>query len=77
MIGADKLTEQEKANVIKLFCLKAILYISKSTVYSEELNSKVLAAFAGLPTLVVRVNTLPKNAPVELEMIAMVTKREY
>ena len=30
-----------------------------------------------MPTLIVRVNTLPKNAPVELEMIAMVTKREY
>ena len=43
----------------------------------EELSSKVQAAFAGLPTLVVRVDTLPKNAPVELEMIAMSTKREY
>ena len=77
MIGPNKLTEQEKTDVIKRFCLKAILYISKKTVLTEELRAKVEAAFAGMPTLIVRVDTLPKNAPVELEMIAMVTKPEY
>lgn len=30
-----------------------------------------------MPYLIVRVNTLPKNAPVELEMIATVNKKEY
>ena len=30
-----------------------------------------------MPFLVIRVDTLPKNAPIELEMIAMATKSAY
>ena len=59
------------------FCLKAILYISKKTTLSEELNRRVQLAFEGLPLIIVRVDTLPKNAPVELEMIAMGRKGGY
>lgn len=77
MIGPSSLTDAQKANVIQHSCLKAILYISKTTVLTEELEAKVRTAFTGMPYLIVRVNTLPKNAPVELEMFATVNKQVY
>ena len=35
------------------------------------------AVFHEIPLVVVRVDTLPKNAPVELEMIATLNKSDY
>jgi len=33
--------------------------------------------FSEIPLVVVRANTLPKNAPIELEMMAMATKSKH
>lgn len=75
MLGGDaKVTPDQKSNLLRSNCLKAILYVSKSTVVTPELQQKLLATFDEIPLIVFRVDTLPKNAPIELEMIACVDK---
>ena len=76
MMGPTNITADAKRNLIQHSCLKAIVYISKWAVLSNELKQKLNATFVGMPLLVVRVDTLPKNAPIELEMIAMATKNQ-
>ena len=77
MIGPANITADAKKNLIQHSCLKAIVYISKWAVLSNELKLKLNTTFAGMPLLVVRVDTLPKNAPIELEMIANANKNQY
>ena len=56
--------------------MKAILYVSKTTVVTDELTDKLQAEFSAIPLVIVRANTLPKNAPIELEMLATAQKGE-
>lgn len=51
--------------------------MSNFTVFSEELKQKCLTTFHEIPLIVVRVDTLPKNAPIELEMMAIANKSDY
>ena len=75
--GEAKIPAYARGNVIQHTCVKAILYISKTTVISDELVQRLQSTFAQIPLLVVRANTLPKNAPIELEMVAMATKSQH
>ena len=75
--GEQKVTADVRRNLFHHTCLKAILYISKTTVLSEALKAKLLTTFHEIPLAIVRANTLPKNAPVELEMMAMATKSNH
>ncbi len=78
MLGGDsKVSDEVRFNIFNHTCLKAILYISKTTVMSEALKAKLLTTFAEIPLVVVRANTLPKNAPVELEMVAIASKSDH
>ena len=75
--GEAKLPAYARANIIEHTCLKAILYVSKSTEISDGLVQRLQSTFAEIPLIVVRANTLPKNAPIELEMTAMGTKSQH
>mmetsp|Transcript_25383 Transcript_25383/g.33941 ORF Transcript_25383/g.33941 Transcript_25383/m.33941 type:complete len:100 (+) Transcript_25383:196-495(+) len=77
MGGEAKLSPDVRRNLINHTCLKAILYISKSTAPTTELQERLLTTFNEIPLVVVRANTLPKNAPIELEMMALATKSEH
>ncbi len=78
MLGGDsKVSDAVRGNIFNHTCLKAILYISKTTVMSDALKAKLLKTFAEIPFVVVRANTLPKNAPVELEMVAIASKSDH
>ena len=71
------LTEEEKNTCLQHLCLKGILYVSKTTVLTDALKQKLETTFNEIPFIVVRVDTLPKNAPIELEMTAMMVKSAY
>ena len=78
MLGGEaKLTATARKNLIKSTCLKAILYVSSEIVVTEDLWARLRATFSKIPLVVVRAHTLPKNAPIELEMMAMATKSQH
>ena len=55
-------------------CVKAILYVSSDTPIKEggDLSSKIkILEYYPIPVVILRVDTLPKFAPIELEMLAL------
>ena len=54
-------------------CLKAVLYVSKDTDISS-IKNELVATFDETPLLVIRVHSLPKDAPIELEILASTNK---
>ena len=69
--------KDEDADLIEKYCVKAILYVSRDTVIDGELQAKIKTFQKyTMPVVILRVNTLPKNAPLELEMVAVPNKQE-
>ena len=68
----------ENPDMIGKTCVKAVLYISRDTLIGDgDLRSKIqILEDYQIPVVILRVNTLPKNAPLELEMVAMPAKKE-
>jgi len=72
--GESRLTTDERANLLHHYCLKAVVYIARNTVLTGELKARLLTTFHEIPLVVVRAHTLPKNAPIELEILALASK---
>lgn len=54
--------------------VKGILYIAKDVVLSDKMKQMVNQLFDKIPLVVLRVDTLPKQSQIELEMIVMPLK---
>ena len=71
--------KEDNLDVIGRTCVKVILYISRDTVIDGDvdLRSKLaVLEYYPIPVVILRVDTLPKNAPLEVEMVALPNKRQ-
>ena len=69
--------KENNPDLIGRTCVKAILYISRDTPLTDaDLLSKIqILEYYPIPVVLLRVNTLPKNAPLELEIVAVPKKK--
>ena len=68
--------KEKNPDLIQKTVVKIILYISKDVSLEEaELYGKIaMLESYPIPLVIIRVSTLPKNAPLEIEMVAIPDK---